>query len=128
MDTQGAVLFTLPGGAGVLSAENGLFIVRDGAWAERGVTLRRSDGTALSESCSSIYRLDSDRLAYSLTDENGHTSYGLMANDGSFVTDAQYDSLACVTDGMYCTDMPTGAILIDAEGDIINTFKASRSD
>lgn len=51
-----------------------------------------------------------------------------MAYDGSFVTDALYDSLACVTEGMYCADTSTGAVLVDAAGNIMNTFKATRRE
>lgn len=128
MDAQGAVLFTLPADAGISSAGNGLFIVREGDWLNGHVTLRTTDGTVISKNCNSIYRLDESRLAYSLSDENGVVHYGLMANDGSFVTDALYDSLACVTESMYCADISTGAVLVDADGSIINTFKAASRD
>lgn len=128
MDAHGTELFTMSAGAGVSSAGNGLFIVREGDWSQNSVTLRRQDGTVLSQSCRSIYRLDADRLAYCISDENGVVFYGLMANDGSFVTEALYDSLACVTDGMYCADISTGAVLMDAEGNITNTFKAASRD
>lgn len=128
MDAQGNVLFTLPAGASVSSAENGLFIVREGEWSNPNVTLRRLDGAVLSKNCNSIYRLDGDRLAYSLSDENGFVHYGLMANDGSFVTDALYNSLSCVTDSMYCADISTGAVLVDAAGNIMNTFKSAKHD
>ena len=128
IDAHGTELFSLPAGAGISSAGDGLFIVREGDWATCSVTLRQWDGTILSREFASIYRLDGDRLAYSLPDEDGFVHYGLMANDGSLVTDALYDSLVCVTDGMYCADISTGAVLVDSSGSIMNTFKAAERD
>ena len=128
IDAHGTELFSLPAGAGISSAGDGLFIVREGDWATCSVTLRQRDGTILSREFASIYRLDGDRLAYSLPDEDGFVHYGLMANDGSLVTDALYDSLVCVTDGMYCADISTGAVLVDSSGSIMNTFKAAERD
>lgn len=124
-DVYGTPLFSRPAGTQISSAGNGAFIVREGKWGDKCVYLTWLDGSPLSEACNSIYLLDSARLAYAMKDDAGELKYGLMSMDGSFVTEPLYASLSAVTDGMYCADTSSGAVLIDEDGNILNTFAAS---
>lgn len=124
-DLYGAHLFTIDGLSSISCVAEGKFIVRQGNWGEACVALRNIAGELLSEPCNSIYMLDDNRYAYGLGDE---PLFGLMDTDGNFITEAKYISLAYVTDGIYCADIENGAVLIDADGNIINTFKAYNAD
>ncbi|MBQ4088676.1 MAG: WG repeat-containing protein [Clostridia bacterium] len=121
-DVYGTPLFSRPTGAQISSVGSGAFIVRDGKWGEACVELTWLDGSTLSEPCNSIYFLDNTRLAYALMTESDELKYGLMSIDGNFVTEAIYDSLAVVTDGLYCADVSDGAVIIDENGNVLNTF------
>jgi len=127
-DVYGTLLFSLPDNAQVTDAGNGTFIVRNGTWSERSAYLAWLDGSVLSIPCNSIYSLDSNCLAYALDADDENIYYGLMSADGACVTEAIYLSMACVTDGMYCADTETGAVLLNTEGEILNTFKADRTE
>jgi len=124
-DAYGTLLFTMPAGSHIASAGNGAFIVRSGSWNDASVSLTWLDGSALSPACHSIYPLDSTNLAYAIADTDGILRYGIMAADGTFLTDAIYNSIACITEGMYCADTDTGAVILDSLGTIMNTFKAA---
>ena len=124
-DAYGNLLFTAPAWSHITDAGNGVFIVRSGSWSDASVTLLWLDGSPLSPACHSIYTLDSANLAYAIADSDGILRYGIMAADGTFVTDAIYNSIACVTEGMYCADTDTGAVILDSHGMIMNTFKSS---
>lgn len=127
-DAYGTLLFSMPAGSHISSAGNGVFIIRSGPWNEASVYLAWLDGSALSQPCYSIYPLDSKNLAYALADEHGVLRYGIMTSDGTLITECIYNSIACITEGMYCADTETGAVILDSDGMIMNTFKASHSE
>lgn len=123
-DAYGSLLFSAPSSSQITSVGNGTFIVRSGSWGDRCVRLTWLDGSSLSDDYESIYVLDESMLAYALTDEAGTLRYGLIAHDGTLITEAVYLSVACVTDGMYCADTDVGSVLLDRTGSILNTFKS----
>jgi len=124
-DIDGTLLFSAPAGSQIFSASSETLIVRTGSWGENCVTLRDLSGTELSSEYATIFTIDDSRLAYGIMDENGSMLFGLMSGDGTPVTEAIYFTMARAADGLYCADTGSGAVLLDAEGNIINTFEIS---
>lgn len=128
-DHTGALLFTAGDCYSITPSSEGRFIVFSGSKDDRSAYLCGNDGKAISEAYHAVHHLDSGIYAYGLiSEEDGKLRYGLMDADGSIITEAEYLSMAFVTNGLYCADIPDGAVIIDAHGDILNTFKAYDPD
>ena len=50
--------------------------------------------------------------------------FGLMDRAGQEVTPALYDAINWVAQGLYCGDISGGAVLLSAEGEVLNTYSA----
>ena len=119
---SGELMFSLPADASVTCIGSDRFIIRTGSFSEKSIALYGDDGSMLSEETHVMYALDDISIAYGTYDENGIMLYGLMNYEGACITSPVYYTIAYVADGMYCADTDEGAVLIDSEGTVINTF------
>ena len=126
MRMDGEKLFSANSEAQISSVGAELFAVRQGKWMDECVSLVASDGSAISDGYVDLYALGNSGIAYAALTENSDLSYGLMDQNGIRLTEALYSSMAYVADGLYIAYSPTGAVLLDREGNILNTFKSDR--
>lgn len=106
-------LVTVSGAGG-----DALILERDGAYQ-----LITPAGDALSQEWDLIYPTGGDLLAYGSRGDTG-MKFGLMDRAGQEVTPALYDAINWVAQGLYCGDISGGAVLLSAEGEVLNTYSA----
>ena len=70
-----------------------------------------------------IYPTGGELLAYGSRGDSG-MKFGLMDRAGQEVTPALYDAINWVAQGLYCADVSGGAVLLNAEGEVLNTYSA----
>ena len=80
-------------------------------------------GDVLSREWDLIYPTGGELLAYGSRGDSG-MKFGLMDRAGQEVTPALYDAINWVAQGLYCGDISGGAVLLNAEGEVLNTYSS----
>ncbi len=123
-DVYGEAMFSVDGDATVGCYDDGIFIIRDGRWTELSAVLCDENGTFISERYNTIYGLGKERLAYGILNEDGIMLYGMLDTQGFPVTDAEYLSMTFIAEGIYCADIETGAVILNADGEKVAVFES----
>ena len=101
------------------AGDDALILERDGLYQ-----LVTPQGEALSGEWNLIYSTDGDLLAYGSRDDSS-LRFGLMDANGQTITPAIYSAIRWVAQDLYCAEITGGAVLLNAAGEILNTYSAA---